>query len=205
MNKLFLAVPFFAFATTVNAQQGPLLTVKDYERAESFLNYNTAPLIDYDSVRPEWLPGDKFWYRTLTPKGSEFISVDPAKKTRSAAFDQQKLAAALSKATGKVYEAEMLPFSSFSLSADGKLIIFEAEGKQWSCDLQTYECKPDNSHLASGGGRSRGRRIRAIEIASPDGTKEAFIKDYNLWIREVKTHKETQLTTDGDKRFWLCY
>lgn len=203
MNKLLLTLPFLAVAVAANAQQSPQFTAKDYEHAESFLNYNTAPFIDHDGVRAEWLPGDKFWYRTLTPKGSEFILVDAVKGTRSAAFNQQKLAASLSKATGKQYDGESLPFTSVGFSADGKSVIFEADEKQWSCDLQTYECKPDHSKIISGG-RGRGRRNRAgagLEVASPDGSKEAYIKDYNLWVRDTKTRKETQLTTDGVKDF----
>lgn len=201
MNKLLLAMPFLALAATVNAQQGPQLTVKDYEHAEKFLSYNTAALIDHENVNAVWFDGDKFWYRVLTAKGSEFIMVDPAKKTRSTAFDQQKLAASLSKATGKQYEADMLPFNAISFSADGKSVIFEADGKQWSCNLQTYDCQPDNSHIAAGKERGRGRRRPGMEVTSPDGKKMAFIKDYNLWMRDVESHKETQLTTDGVKDF----
>ena len=33
-------------------------------------------------LSPNWIPGDKFWYRVLTPTGSEFILVDPAKGTK---------------------------------------------------------------------------------------------------------------------------
>ena len=36
---------------------------------------------------------------------------------------------------------------------------------------------------------------------SPDGKYTAFIRNYNLWIREEGTKKETQLTTDGIKDF----
>jgi hypothetical protein len=36
---------------------------------------------------------------------------------------------------------------------------------------------------------------------SPDGTKTAFIRDWNLWIREQGTNHETALTTDGIKDF----
>lgn len=32
---------------------------------------------------------------------------------------------------------------------------------------------------------------------SPDKKKQVFIKDWNLWVRDVETKKETQLTTDG--------
>src|SRR4051812_48897092 len=129
MNKLLLAMPILALAATVNAQQGPQLTAKDYEHAENFLSYNTAPLIDRQNINAVWFDGDKFWYRVLTAKGSEFILVDPIKKTREAAFNQQKLAASLSKVTGKKYEADMLPFDVISFSADAKSVIFDADDK----------------------------------------------------------------------------
>jgi hypothetical protein len=80
MNKfLFTAIPLaLSFATY--AQQPAALTTKDYEQAERLMGYNTDQLVDRASVRPNWLPNDKFWYRTLTAQGSEFILVDPAKK-----------------------------------------------------------------------------------------------------------------------------
>src|ERR1700733_6201039 len=100
MNKFLFTVAAIFATAAVSAQQGPVLTDKDYAHAESFLSYNTEPLIDHAVVRPNWLPGDKFWFRDLDAHGSEFILVDPAKKTISGVFDQAKLAAALSTATG---------------------------------------------------------------------------------------------------------
>jgi len=38
-------------------------------------------------------------------------------------------------------------------------------------------------------------------VKSPDGKKEVFIKDWNLFVRDIETKKETQLTTDGVKDF----
>ena len=46
--------------------------------------------------------------------------------------------------------------------------------------------------------RSRGSRT---EVISPDGNYAAFIRDWNLWIREVETGEETQLTHDGVENF----
>jgi dipeptidyl aminopeptidase/acylaminoacyl peptidase len=194
----------FALAFSANAQQGPVLTAKDYEHAESFLNYGTEPLIDHGAVRPNWLPGDSFWYRDLDAQGSEFILVDPVKKIRSGAFDQPKLAAALSAATGKTYQPLMLPFQTFTFSADGKSITFQADDKTWKCDLATYTVTADTARAGGGGGRFRGGRGGAgggNDVLSPNGQKVAFIKDYNLWVRDVKTNKQTQLTTDGIKDF----
>jgi dipeptidyl aminopeptidase/acylaminoacyl peptidase len=39
------------------------------------------------------------------------------------------------------------------------------------------------------------------EIPSPDGKYVAFIRNWNLWIKETATGKETALTTDGIKDF----
>ena len=39
------------------------------------------------------------------------------------------------------------------------------------------------------------------EILSPDGNRAAFIRNYNLWVRDVASGRETQLTTDGQKDF----
>ena len=38
-------------------------------------------------------------------------------------------------------------------------------------------------------------------VVSPDGRKAAFIRDWNLWMRDLTTKKETQLTVDGVKDF----
>ncbi|WP_010227274.1 S9 family peptidase [Gillisia marina] len=39
------------------------------------------------------------------------------------------------------------------------------------------------------------------EVASPDGQKAAFIKDWNLWVRDLKSGEEVQLTKDGIENF----
>jgi dipeptidyl-peptidase 4 len=40
-----------------------------------------------------------------------------------------------------------------------------------------------------------------LAVVSPDGKKAVFIRDWNLWVRDLETKKETQLTTDGVKDF----
>lgn len=191
----FVFFSFFALTLSLNvlAQQTPGLTAKDYDHAAEFLSVNTQKYIDHSRVSPHWLSGDRFWYRDLNPNGSEFILADPATGKRGAAFDQQKLANSLSLATGKKYVPEMLPFENFFF-ADDHTILFNANGSTWRCNLQTYEVtqipSPDKED-----------HMQRNEVVSPDGTKTAFIKDYNLWVRNLSTGKETQLTTDGVKDF----
>jgi len=195
----------FALALAANAQQGPVLTDKDYQHAESFLTYGTEPFVDHGAVRPNWLPGDSFWYRALTANGSEFILVNTPKKTRSVAFDHQKLAAALSSATGQQYDASKLPFQYIRFSPDYKIVSFHVDDKAWKYDLQSNQVTPDTAKApqATGGveGGRRQRGQRGNDVLSPDGKRAAFIRDYNLWVRDEATKKETQLTFDGVENY----
>src|SRR4051794_26604537 len=102
-----LAATLLALASA-SAQQK--YTTADYQRAEKFMGYNTTPLVLRSGVRPNWLPDERFWYRITTAEGAEFILVDPAKGTRTPAFDHAKLAASLSKVSGRTYTAVNLPF-----------------------------------------------------------------------------------------------
>ena len=187
------------------------ITAVDYARAEKFMTYNTTALVFNTGVRPNWIagdPNDRFWYRVTRQDGAEFILVDPAKGTRAPAFDHARLATSLSSAAGQKYEAGKLPFQDIELADDNSTVAFSAAGKRWNCALSDYKCSQDNSApAAGGGGRGRGGRGgggrggAAGGALSPDKTTTAFIRDYNLWVRDMKTNAETQLTTDGIKDF----
>jgi dipeptidyl aminopeptidase/acylaminoacyl peptidase len=41
----------------------------------------------------------------------------------------------------------------------------------------------------------------ATEIPSPDGKRMAFVREYNLWVRDAATGAETRLTSDGVKDY----
>ncbi len=198
MKRAFLIVMAFSLTHTAITQQ--TVGVNDYKRAESMLAANTSKFVDHSPIILNWLSGDRFWYRTLTAQGSEFIIVDPTKGTRTAAFDQQKLAAALSSVTVKQYKAETLPFQTFTFSDDGKSISFKANNQNWKADLQGYNIIKDSS-LSTGRTQQGVGRRGGLEVLSPDGNKAAFIRNYNLLVRDTKTGKEIQLTTDGIKDF----
>jgi dipeptidyl-peptidase-4 len=174
------------------------VTTADYARAEKFMPYNTAPLMTHNMGRPNWLPDERFWYRTTTPNGSEFVLFDPAKKIGQPAFDHAKLATALSTATGRPVDAGHLPFVDFEFSADSRAILVLVRGKRWRCDLGSYQCSAEGGEQEKPSSQGP---LRALEVLSPDKKRAAFIRDFNLWLRDVATGKETQLTSDGVKDF----
>jgi dipeptidyl-peptidase 4 len=183
LTALLLAAP-------LAAQQPRQLTAEDYARAERYLGANAAPLVSGLAGRPTWLPDGRFWYRATIPNGSAFFVVDPARRTREAFFDQTRLATALAAASGGRIDSNRLPFQTFELGKDGRSMTVSVQDRRWTCDLQRYTCAPADS-----------TRTPPNSSVSPDGRWAVFIKDHNLWARELETGRETQLTTDGVKDF----
>ena len=165
-----------------------------------------------DRITPHWFAENKFfWYRNdLSGSTREFILINAEHGTRKAAFDHQKLAEALSKATGKQYKANQLPFDSIEFLNNNKVIQFTVEQTIWKCDLADYTCskigaaesQPSSDQTEQRPRTRRERdpsRSRDQSADSPDDKWNAFIKDNNLFIRSKSDDKEIQLSIDGEE------
>ncbi len=182
------AVPEAALAQSAVATAPAALTSDDYARAERFLATTVNPLVVGGTVNAAWLADDRFTYRSKLADGaSEFLLVDPVKKSRVPAFDHERLAAALATASGTAVDATQLPFQTIELSADGASVSFDVAATRYRCDVAGTACA------------TVARDANAV--ASPDGTREVFIKDWNLWVRDIASAVERPLTTDGVEHF----
>ena len=164
------------------------VTEQDYARAESYLASATNALVYRASVSPNWLDGDRFWYGTRTRGGMEYVLVEPGAGRRSVAFDRSRVAEALSKALGRTVDSGALPRL---IRIEGKVLTFSVRDRALQCDLQEYSCTSAETD----------RRQRRGEVESPDGRYAAFIRQHNLWVRELDTDTELRLTTAGQERF----
>jgi dipeptidyl aminopeptidase/acylaminoacyl peptidase len=192
-----------AAAATVGAQQPRQLTDADYARAESFMNYNVNPLVYHGVEKPQWLGDGRFWYRDRGPDGTTLMLVDPAKKTKAAAFDQAKIAKALNTAMAadagvtarsRTIAAKSLPVEEMEFSDGDKVVTLTTGARRWRCQLSS------DVTCAAEGAKPSAAHDAPFEL-SPDGKKAAFLRDWNLWVRDVATGAETQLTTDGVKDY----
>ncbi len=186
------------------AQTTKQYTNEDYAAAEKFMAYNVNPLAYKGVVKANWLDDDRFWYRDADETGWSFVVADPAKGTRGAMFDASKLAAALHDASGGAIkdDARHLMLSDLALSDRDSVITFTDEGGSYRCEVaeSVASCKRLNADNAAAGGRGHGEKQPPLTL-SPDKKLGAFIRNWNLWVRDTATGTETQLTTDGVKDF----
>ena len=165
------------------------VSVDDYRRAEELLNSNLQSKVLRSNIQPNWIDDHRFWYRTRTENGFRFYMADPANKERMPAFDHDKLAGTLKKLLEKEVSASELPFTTIHFLND-HTIRFEADKHLWDCNIQDYDCvrpdvpvRPDNS------------------VMSPDLQWAAFIKDHNLWVRDMTNGEDFALTSIGEERY----
>jgi dipeptidyl aminopeptidase/acylaminoacyl peptidase len=183
------------------AQTGRVYSADDYARAERFMDYNVNPLVYHAVERVEWLEDGRFWFRDVGPQGVTYTLVDPAKRTKEPAFDHEKIAAALNAAihsgeltlsASSALDAGHLPIDYFVLKENDRSVLLTMGRTVALCDLHgQVVCRNVDNNLAP----------EMDYDFSPDGTKGAFIRDNNLWLRDGVSGKLTQLTTDGVEGF----
>ena len=195
-RSALLVLPLtLSVATAAAAQSRRQFTAEEYDRAARLLGPAVSALV-VGGTAPgaTWLPDGKFYYRSVRPATTEFVLVDPKSKSRTALFDHAKVAAALSTAASGSYTAASLPFQSVELSADRSSVSMNVGTRRFRCDVAGTACSALGSATISPG---RG----SLSVTSPDGKRAAYVKNWNLWVRDVASGAETQLTTDGAPNF----
>ena len=194
MRTLLLAVSIGAAPLVAVAQTTSVVTVDDYARAEQLLGTTTSQLVSGLPRRAAWMPDGRAWYGVSTMSGTQYVVVEPASLTREPAFDRARLVRALEGSTGRTIDETSLSVRAMAPAAgDALSVTIASEGESYTCDTGTYVCS-----LGDGGGLHDPPDNASV---SPDGTKAAFIRDHNLWVRDLATGEDVPLTTDGEEDF----
>ncbi len=80
-------------------------------------------------------------------------------------------------------------FASFDLTPDGKTLLLPLSGKLFAYELATQKLRT----LDDGAKPALDARL------SPDGSRVVFVRDYDLYVRVLKTGQETRLTRGGSE------
>jgi dipeptidyl aminopeptidase/acylaminoacyl peptidase len=208
MKKLVTLLLFLLISATTNIlnAQG---TISDYKRAAQ-LYYETTPFVYHSNLSPVW-SGDKhlFWYVDYTKEGRIYRLVDADKQSKQLLFDSGKLAHRLSLREKKEVSAKDLYLNNLRWGEADNSVSFVYGNRHWLYLINNDSLiekgiveKPQPTPYWGIGDNE----TNAYDIASPNGEYTAFIRNYNLYIRNNKTHEEKPLSYDGtDSNYYSSY
>ncbi len=164
-----------------------------YDRAVSYMWENLYNKRIYNLwIDPNWYADSTgFWYTTQSNDGKAYWQVTWDDIQKKPAFDHERLANALSIATGDTLEGNKLPVHAIEpIGSDSLKIGVDDVFYQFAiADYQLTELPKKEEEANS-----------AMEARSSGGKWTAYTKDYNLYVKDASGN-EKQLSKDGKKGY----
>lgn len=199
-------------AGSAGAQEAAGPDADDYQAAAALVEGNLLALLRNAEITPHWLDADAgpagFWYGRNGEAGPEVVVFDLETRSRRSAFDHARMAVSIAEAlaaagagegvgageegdeAGEGSPPSLDGLLGLSLSDDLATLTARRGAHRVTCSVADFQCKAE--------------AIKPPEpglLPSPDGTRAAFTRDDNLFVRDLETGKETRLTHDGKSYF----
>ncbi|MDX1393826.1 MAG: DPP IV N-terminal domain-containing protein [Gemmatimonadota bacterium] len=182
----------------------------NYDLASRFAPYKIQDMVYDTAVDPQWIEGtESFWYDWDTSDGTFYYIVDPVAGTKRQIFDNDRIAAELTRITRDPWDGQHLPIRSIRF-IDGNTLQFEVESSQdeeREDSADTLQQEQDEEEQEEEERQQRARKhvfhfeydidtqtLRELEdfegpdnhpdwaSVSPDGETVIFGRDFNLYM-----------------------
>ena len=198
----------------------------NFEMAARFAPYKVRDLLHSTRVQPRWV-GDtqKFWYQWENSGGTHYYLVDPERGTKTEIFDNDRIAAELTRITRDPWDAQHLPIRAIRFIDEGT-IQFDVQSSQEE-EVEEEEDEEDveedqEEEQQRGRGRPRmrpkvhhfeydvaTRTLRELEdyeeprshafwaSISPDTAWVVFSREFNLWMMSYEEYERIREARHG--------
>ena len=184
---------------TINLQASTTMEAR-YQSARRLARHSILPdkhnKVTFNTlINPHWIAESNcFWYIQESKLGKQYRFVDATATSNEVAFDHTDLAKAIAQATNKKVDPDNLPIAQLKFTLSPWSIAFTAFQQRWQFDGQ--RCKAIGAEQPSA----------QEAVVSPDGQFSVFVRDHNLWLRNLtldgeSTGEERPLTTDGEAHY----
>ncbi len=160
----------------------PVWGEANWKLAARFAPYNMRELTYSTSIQPRWIEEtDNFWYRYETSGGADFILVEPTAGRKRPIFDNNRIAAELTRITKDPYDGQHLPINTIRF-VDPDTIQFDVtssqdeEKEESEGDTQEQEVEQEEGQR---GGDSPEKKVHHFEFKISTQT-----------LRELETYEE---------------
>ncbi len=205
---LFLCFAALLCCVAASAQE------PNYALADQFSAKKVNAMVFSTSIRPNWFKNsDKFWYSWKDSQGTKYYIVDPVARTRTEAFDMERLAMEISAIVKDPFDAQHLPLRKLELKDDSKF-TFEVQSTEMVEKKEKKKADADTANAKPKGKPQKEKKVYRFEYIiatgqlvdvteneeekdyprwaciSPDGTKAVYSKGYDLYWMTMEDVKK---------------
>ncbi len=155
-----------------------------YQRAECFLPWNLQYSIYNSTIFPYW-SSKSLYYFEQSDTEKFLIRIDAQTGKKEKVLDFQELVSALSSQLEQGINAEKLSLDKFSISENPLQLCFSYENNNWCYNFENKICIKE-------------AEIKLEYLKSPDENFALCVNQHNLFLTDIKRHKDFQITTDGE-------
>ena len=180
----------------------------NYALADRFSAKKVNAMVFSTAIRPNWFKNsDKFWYEWKTSEGTEYYIVDPVAKTKTKAFDMERLAMEISAIVKDPFDAQHLPLRKLELKDDAKFTfevqsteMVEKKDKKKKAAADTTKPKPK-------GQPQKEKKVYRFEYILATGklvdvTEEEKKEDYPMWAC-ISPDGQKAVYSKGYDLYWM--
>ncbi len=181
----------------------------NYRLAARWAPYKIDKLIYSTTVNPRWIEGtERFWYEWRTSAGTFYYIVDPVRGTKRQIFDNDRIAAELTRITRDPWDGQHLPIRNIRF-IDANTLRFEVQSSQDEEVEERQDTVQTEQRVMTRASRPRPRTrkkvhhfeydvntqtLRELEdyeepdrhpgwaSVSPDGRTVIFVRHHNLYM-----------------------
>ena len=196
----------FIFAADSNPNERANISL-----ANKFAPYKIKKMMYSTSIQPKWIEGSEgFWYEWKSSNGTDYFIVDPAKGTKSPIFNNDKIAAELTRITKDPWDGQHLPIKKIKFISKN-ILQFEVTSSQDEVKDEVEEENQEEEKPKKKAPKKkifhfeydvRTEKLRELEnweapndhpswaSVSPDGETIVFAKHFNLYKIDKDEYKK---------------
>jgi dipeptidyl-peptidase-4 len=214
----------FAAPPALEAQHtaDPHAAAANFDLAARWAPYKIRDLLHSTAVAPRWInDGDKFWYEWESSDGKIFYIVDPAAGSKTEIFDNDRIAAELTRITRDPWDGKHLPITNIRFIDDNTL-QFDVTSSQDDESQDEDETEGDQQDEDGAGEQRTTKLVHHFEYdvntrtlreladfeapqthpgwasVSPDTTMVVFSREANLWMMTYSEYEKILEARQGE-------